>query len=53
MNTVRNVIMLLGHGLSVVTPAAARILKGQRENRTGDESEMLFEAFPVGRWYIN
>lgn len=46
-NIARNVIMFLGDGLSVPTLAAARILKGQRENRTGEEAEMFFETFPT------
>lgn len=43
----RNIIMFLGDGLSVPTLAPARILKGQRENRTGEETSMYFEGFPT------
>lgn len=39
--------MFLSDGLSVPTLAAARILKGQRKNRTGEETEMFFETFPT------
>ncbi|XP_026313847.1 membrane-bound alkaline phosphatase-like [Hyposmocoma kahamanoa] len=46
-NIARNVIMFLGDGLSVPTLAAARILKGQRANHTGEETEMFFETFPT------
>ncbi|XP_049865265.1 membrane-bound alkaline phosphatase-like [Pectinophora gossypiella] len=43
----RNVIMFLGDGMSIPTQMAARTLKGQRENRTGEETELHFETFPT------
>ncbi|KAJ2950751.1 hypothetical protein O0L34_g9012 [Tuta absoluta] len=43
----RNVIMFLGDGMSMATMTAARILKGQRLNRTGEEAELFFEKFPT------
>ncbi|XP_049865248.1 membrane-bound alkaline phosphatase-like [Pectinophora gossypiella] len=46
-NVARNVIMFLGDGMSIPTLMAARTLKGQRENRTGEESELFFETFPT------
>ncbi|XP_049865258.1 membrane-bound alkaline phosphatase-like isoform X1 [Pectinophora gossypiella] len=42
----RNVIMFLGDGMSIPTLMAARTLKGQRQNRTGEETELFFETFP-------
>ncbi|XP_052751511.1 membrane-bound alkaline phosphatase-like [Galleria mellonella] len=42
----RNIVMFLGDGMSVPTLAAARTLLGQREGRTGEESQLSFEAFP-------
>lgn len=55
----KNVIMFLGDGLSVSTLAAARTLLGQREGRTGEETRLSFEEFPIvglakvgGRLYI-
>ncbi|KAI5641937.1 alkaline phosphatase domain-containing protein [Phthorimaea operculella] len=43
----RNIIMFVGDGLSIPTMTAARILKGQRQNRTGEETELFFETFPT------
>ncbi|KPI99722.1 Membrane-bound alkaline phosphatase [Papilio xuthus] len=43
----RNVVMFLGDGMSLATLAAARTLLGQREGRTGEESQLSFEQFPT------
>ncbi|KAJ2950749.1 hypothetical protein O0L34_g9011 [Tuta absoluta] len=43
----RNVIMFLGDGMSIPTLMAARTLKGQRQNRTGEETQLFFETFPT------
>ncbi|CAG9789033.1 unnamed protein product [Diatraea saccharalis] len=43
----RNIVMFLGDGMSVPTLAAARALLGQRQGRTGEESQLSFEAFPT------
>lgn len=42
----KNVIMFLGDGMPIATVAAARILKGQRQGKTGEESSLSFERFP-------
>ncbi|KAH8254147.1 hypothetical protein KR032_008703 [Drosophila birchii] len=42
----KNVIMFLGDGMPLATVAAARILKGQRQGKTGEESSLSFERFP-------
>lgn len=42
----KNVIMLLGDGLSVTTMTAARILKGQHAGQTGEEYELALDQFP-------
>ena len=42
----KNVIIFLGDGMGVSTVTAARILKGQLENKTGEESVLSFETFP-------
>lgn len=42
----KNVILFLGDGMSLTTVAAARILKGQRQGKTGEESSLSFEQFP-------
>lgn len=47
VNVARNVIMFLGDGMSIPTLAAARTLMGQRNNKTGEETQMFMEAFPT------
>ncbi|XP_052840967.1 LOW QUALITY PROTEIN: membrane-bound alkaline phosphatase [Drosophila gunungcola] len=42
----KNVIMFLGDGMPLATVTAARILKGQRQGKTGEESSLSFEQFP-------
>lgn len=42
----KNVIVFLGDGMGVSTVTAARILKGQLQNKTGEEEKLHFEAFP-------
>lgn len=42
----KNMILFLGDGMSVSTITAARILKGQREGRTGEETKLTMEEFP-------
>lgn len=42
----KNIILFLGDGMSLSTVAAARILKGQRQGNTGEESALSFETFP-------
>ncbi|XP_032519337.2 membrane-bound alkaline phosphatase-like [Danaus plexippus] len=43
----RNVVMFLGDGMSIPTVNAARALLGQRNNKTGEEAQLSFEAFPT------
>lgn len=42
----KNIILFLGDGMPIATIAAARILKGQRQGKTGEESSLSFEQFP-------
>lgn len=42
----KNMIFFLGDGMSISTITAARILKGQREGRTGEETKLTMEEFP-------
>jgi alkaline phosphatase len=42
----KNVILFLGDGMSLSTIAAARILEGQRNGRSGEEQRLSFEDFP-------
>ena len=43
----RNVILFLGDGMSLTTVAAARILEGQRQGRSGEEQRLSWEDFPA------
>ncbi|XP_065365982.1 alkaline phosphatase [Calliphora vicina] len=42
----KNVIFFLGDGMSIATLTAARILKGQRQGLSGEESVLTMEEFP-------
>jgi alkaline phosphatase len=42
----RNVVVVVGDGMSLTTVAGARILKGQRAHRDGASSRLAWEAFP-------
>ncbi|KAI7800335.1 alkaline phosphatase [Triplophysa rosa] len=45
-NVAKNVVLFLGDGMGVTTITAARILKGQLQNRTGEETVMNMDKFP-------
>lgn len=42
----KNVIMFLGDGMGVSTVTGGRILKGQLQNKTGEETVLSWEKFP-------
>lgn len=42
----KNVIIFVGDGMSFATIAAGRVLKGQMKQKSGEETEMVFESFP-------
>lgn len=42
----KNVILFVGDGMGISTIAAARILEGQLNGRTGEENRLSFETFP-------
>ena len=44
--TAKNVILFVGDGMSLATIAAGRILKGQLEGKSGEETNLVFESFP-------
>ena len=46
VDVARNVIYFVGDGMSFATIAAGRVLKGQRNHKSGEETEMVFESFP-------
>jgi alkaline phosphatase len=41
----RNVILFIGDGMSFATIAAGRVLKGQMQGKSGEETEANFESF--------
>ncbi|CAL4129111.1 unnamed protein product, partial [Meganyctiphanes norvegica] len=45
-NVAKNVILFLGDGMSIATITAARIYKGQKEGKGGEEGKLAFEDFP-------
>ena len=42
----KNIILLIGDGMSIATLTAGRIYEGQQQNRTGEEHLLSFETFP-------
>ena len=42
----KNVILFVGDGMGITTITPARILKGQLQNRSGEEAILKFEDFP-------
>ena len=42
----KNVILIVGDGMGLSTVAAARILEGQLNGRSGEENALSFERFP-------
>lgn len=52
----KNVILFVGDGLGMATLTAARILKGQRQGRSGEEENLAWDHFPavaLARTYNN
>uniref|UniRef100_A0AAR2IX60 Alkaline phosphatase n=1 Tax=Pygocentrus nattereri TaxID=42514 RepID=A0AAR2IX60_PYGNA len=45
-NVAKNIVLFLGDGMGITTITAARILKGQLENQTGEETVMTMDTFP-------
>ncbi|XP_069138030.1 alkaline phosphatase-like [Argopecten irradians] len=45
-NLAKNIIVFIGDGMSMPTITAARILKGQRNNQSGEETVLKWEEFP-------
>ncbi|XP_008318967.1 alkaline phosphatase, tissue-nonspecific isozyme [Cynoglossus semilaevis] len=46
VNRAKNLIFFLGDGMGVPTVTAARILKGQRNGQSGEETQLEMEKFP-------
>nr|AVD96954.1 ALP-5 [Nilaparvata lugens] len=47
MGRARNLVLIVGDGLSLTTLTAARILKGQRLGQPGEDTLLAWEAFPA------
>ncbi|XP_028275242.1 alkaline phosphatase, tissue-nonspecific isozyme [Parambassis ranga] len=45
-NVAKNILFFLGDGMGITTYTAARILKGQLLNQTGEETVMTMDTFP-------
>ncbi|XP_066503372.1 alkaline phosphatase, tissue-nonspecific isozyme [Hoplias malabaricus] len=45
-NVAKNIMLFLGDGMGITTITAARILKGQLQNRSGEETIMTMDTFP-------
>ncbi|XP_026189126.1 alkaline phosphatase, tissue-nonspecific isozyme [Mastacembelus armatus] len=45
-NIAKNILFFLGDGMGITTYTAARILKGQLQNQTGEETVMTMDTFP-------
>ncbi|TDH15206.1 hypothetical protein EPR50_G00029010 [Perca flavescens] len=45
-NVAKNILFFLGDGMGITTYTASRILKGQLENQTGEETVMTMDTFP-------
>ncbi|XP_034256863.1 alkaline phosphatase, tissue-nonspecific isozyme-like [Thrips palmi] len=43
----KNVILLVGDGMGTATVTAARILRGQRQGKHGEEAELAWDHFPT------
>ncbi|XP_018328253.1 alkaline phosphatase-like [Agrilus planipennis] len=43
----KNVILFVGDGMGVATITAARILRGQRLGKSGEEHELVWDSFPA------
>ncbi|XP_062306551.1 intestinal-type alkaline phosphatase [Osmerus eperlanus] len=46
LHQAKNLILFLGDGMGIPTITAARILKGQMEGKTGEESSLVMDTFP-------
>ncbi|KAL4630744.1 intestinal-type alkaline phosphatase 1-like [Arapaima gigas] len=46
LHRAKNLILFLGDGMGVTTITAARILKGQLEGKTGEETSLKMDTFP-------
>lgn len=43
----RNIILVVGDGMSLTTATAARILRGQRRGQSGEDTDLAWDTFPA------
>ncbi|KAJ0183231.1 hypothetical protein K1T71_001207 [Dendrolimus kikuchii] len=43
----KNVILVVGDGMSLTTATAARILRGQRRGQSGEDTDLAWDIFPA------
>ncbi|KOB64993.1 putative Alkaline phosphatase, tissue-nonspecific isozyme, partial [Operophtera brumata] len=43
----KNVILVVGDGMSLTTATAARILRGQRRGQSGEDTDLVWDTFPA------
>ncbi|XP_050348834.1 alkaline phosphatase-like [Nymphalis io] len=43
----KNVILVVGDGMSLTTATAARILRGQRRGQSGEDADLVWDTFPA------
>ncbi|KAL0830522.1 hypothetical protein ABMA28_002683 [Loxostege sticticalis] len=43
----KNIILVVGDGMSLTTATAARILRGQRRGQTGEDTDLAWDTFPA------
>ncbi|XP_075975455.1 alkaline phosphatase-like [Anticarsia gemmatalis] len=43
----KNVILVVGDGMSLTTATAARILRGQRRGQSGEDTDLAWDTFPA------
>ncbi|XP_022124889.2 alkaline phosphatase-like [Pieris rapae] len=43
----KNVILVVGDGMSLTTATAARILRGQRRGHSGEDTDLVWDTFPA------
>lgn len=46
-NVAKNVVMMIGDGMGTSTITAARIRKGQLKGKTGEETVLHMDRFPI------
>ncbi|XP_059057402.1 alkaline phosphatase-like [Achroia grisella] len=43
----KNIILVVGDGMSLTTATAARILRGQRRGQSGEDTDLVWDTFPA------